>query len=204
MLKNYSKILIALFIVTLFFAVSVAAVSATVIGNGGDQGGNNGNLVNGNNFGGDGGHNCTPTPSVTLTPTPTFDPCDWNHYDARYCPPKQGNCDGKDWNKDYDGRCPTPTPTPSVTPSPTPTPTETQTSNPGGPGDGLGCATHDCSGNQVGGGSTTQAVLGASTGPTVLGLSYTSGEESFLPQLLQLFGALTSGGLGLVFFKKNA
>jgi hypothetical protein len=82
-------------------------------------------------------------------------------------------------------------------------PTEAPSTNPGGPGDGLGCATHDCSGNKVGGGSSTQAVLGASTGPQVLGLSTTSGEESFLPQWLQLFGALTSGGLGLIFFKKN-
>jgi hypothetical protein len=53
------------------------------------------------------------------------------------------------------------------------------------------------------GASTGPQVLGASTGPQVLGLSTTSGEESFLPQLIQLLGAITSGGLGLVFFKKN-
>jgi len=79
-------------------------------------------------------------------------------------------------------------------------------SNPttGGPGDGrsdnLGCGSHDCSNHP----SAQGQVLGASTGPQVLGLSTTSGEESFLPQLMQILGAITSGGLGLVFFKKNA
>jgi hypothetical protein len=48
-------------------------------------------------------------------------------------------------------------------------------------------------------------VVGGTGGPiqAVLGLSTTSGEESFLPQLIQLFGSLTSAGLGLIFFKKN-
>jgi hypothetical protein len=45
--------------------------------------------------------------------------------------------------------------------------------------------------------------LGAATGPQVLGLSTTGGEESFLPQLIQIFGAITSGGLGFIFLKKN-
>ncbi|HSD98560.1 MAG TPA: hypothetical protein VLB73_02565 [Patescibacteria group bacterium] len=53
-----------------------------------------------------------------------------------------------------------------VTPTPTNTPSNGGGSNDGG--DGLGCATHDCSGNHVGGGSSSssqpiQAVLGAST-----------------------------------------
>jgi hypothetical protein len=98
----------------------------------------------------------------------------------------------------------TPTPSPTVTPTPTATPTPTQSSNPGGPGDGrsdgLGCGSHDCSSHP----SAPQAqVLGAATGPQVLGLSTTSGEESFLPQLIQIFTALTSGGLGFIFLKKN-
>ncbi len=119
----------------------------------------------------------TPTPTVTPTPTPspTIDPCANN-------------------------ACATPTPTA------TPAPTASPSTNTGGPGDGLGCGSHDCSGNVVGGGATpptTQAVLGASTGPQVLGLSTTSGEENVLPQLIQILGALTSGGLGLFFFKKK-
>ena len=53
-----------------------------------------------------------------------------------------------------------PTATPTVTVTDTPTPTTTTTSNGGGDnGDGLGCATHDCSTHPA----TTQAVLGAST-----------------------------------------
>jgi hypothetical protein len=97
---------------------------------------------------------------------------------------------------------PTPTVTPTVTPTEIPTPTTTP-SNPGGPGDNksdnLGCSVRDCSNHP----SAQPQVLGAST-KAVLGLSTTSGEENFLPQLIQLFGAITSGGLGLVFFKKNA
>lgn len=111
--------------------------------------------------------------------------------------------------------CGTPTPTPTIdpcadnqcaTPTPTPTPTATETpSNPGGgPGDGksdnLGCSTHDCSGNPA---PSQGQVLGASTGPQVLGLSTTSGEQSALP-LLQMFGALVSGLVGFKLFKKNA
>jgi len=48
--------------------------------------------------------------------------------------------------------------------------------------------------------------VGGTGGPiqAVLGLSYTSGEESLLPQLFQIFGALTFAGLGFIFFKKNA
>lgn len=181
MFNKYSKILIAVFIVTLFFACSVLVVSANANGEGQDSiGSGSANFFDG------GGHH-------------EDNPCEKDHYgdyNDRNCIPKQGDCDDKD--RDHDDKCPTPTPAPIVA---------APSTNTGGPGDGLsdnlGCSTHDCSGNQVGGGSSTQTVLGAATGPQVLGLSYTSGEESFLPQLLQLFGALTSGGLGLVFFKKN-
>lgn len=112
-----------------------------------------------------------------------------------------------------DKPCATPTPTPSVTSTPTPTPTQEVTPTPttapstntGGPGDGrsdgLGCGSHDCSSHP----SAPQGqVLGATTGPQVLGLSTTSGEENFLPQLIQALGAVTAAGLGIKFFKKNA
>jgi hypothetical protein len=100
----------------------------------------------------------------------------------------------------------TPPVDPTVTPAPTdtitPTPTET-TTNSGGPGDGLGCATHDCSNHPSSQSSTGGQVLGASTGPQVLGLSTTSGEENYLLQLIQAAGAFVSGSLGFIFFKKN-
>lgn len=123
----------------------------------------------------------TPTPSGSPTPTPSGSPT----------PTPSGS------------PTPTPTPTPEVTP--TPTPTSTQTPGIGGPGDGssdnLGCGSHDCSGNTV---SSQGQVLGASTGPQVLGLSTTSGEsETALPfiQLVSAFG-FTSLGFGL--FRKHA
>jgi ABC-type Fe3+-siderophore transport system permease subunit len=116
-----------------------------------------------------------PTPSPTPTPTPTCTPT------------------------------PTPTVTPTVTPTPevTPTPTPTTTpSNPGGPGDNksdnLGCSVNDCSNHPA----AQPQVLGAST-KAVLGLSTTSGEENYLLQLIQSFGALTAAGLGFILFKKN-
>lgn len=161
----------------------------------------------------------TPTPTVTPTCTPTPTPTPKSYYftcdrDNDACIKVEGigesTCTTRD---DCKKVTPTPTPTPSITPTPTidpcanggcvtPTPTS---SNSGGPGDGLsdnlGCSTHDCSGNKVGGGN--QAVLGASTGPQVLGLSTTSGEENYLLQFAQIFGALISSGLGLAFFKKN-
>jgi hypothetical protein len=88
---------------------------------------------------------------------------------------------------------PTPTPTPEVTPTP---------SNPGGPGDNksdnLGCSVNDCSNHP----SAQPQVLGAST-KAVLGLSTTSGEENYLLQVILATGALVSGGLGFIFFKKN-
>jgi large repetitive protein len=47
-------------------------------------------------------------------------------------------------------------------------------SNPGGPGDNLGCGSHDCSGGTGGGGGAPSggAVLGVSTGPTFAGLTF--------------------------------
>lgn len=87
-----------------------------------------------------------------------------------------------------------PTVTPTVTPEPT-TP-------PAGHGDGLSDGGSSCPSCTQAPSSGTQAVLGASTGPAVLGLSTTSGEENYLAIFAQLFGALTSAGLGFKFFKK--
>lgn len=99
---------------------------------------------------------------------------------------------------------PTPTPTPASTPTPTPTPGATNPpSNPGGPGDGRSDGLSSCPSCTQAPQGPTQAVLGASTGPAVLGLSTTSGEEGAMP-LIQIFGAFLSAGLGLRFFKKNA
>jgi hypothetical protein len=94
---------------------------------------------------------------------------------------------------------------PEATLTPTPEVTQAPSNNGGGSSggdgksDGLGCGSHDCSGNPQ---PSSQAVLGASTGPQVLGLSTTSGEENYLLQIFQALGALTSAGLGLAFFKK--
>ena len=91
---------------------------------------------------------------------------------------------------------------PNPTPTPTATPTPAQTSNPGGSGDNksdnLGCSVNDCSNHP----SAQPQVLGTST-KAVLGLSTTSGEENYLLQVIQAAGALVSGGLGFIFFKKN-
>ena len=123
----------------------------------------------------------TPTPTVTPTITPTITPTPT--------------------------ATPTATPTPApVNPTATPTPTTTQSNNPGGSdgkSDGLGCANHDCSNHPTSSSSSQGQVLGASTGPQVLGLSATSGGENYLLQIIQLIGAFASGGLGLIFFKKN-
>jgi len=226
MFNKYSrKLLVALLIVVAFFAVSVVAVSAQINKDGQTGGpdvltnsnpnGDGSNSFNGGTKGDDnggdkdGGHDKDHS-------------CDWGHYDSRYCPPREGDCDDKD--RDHDGKCPvTPqcpttcgyqggtildghgkTTTCNATPACV-TPT-TAPSNPGGSGgsgvsDGRSDGLSSCP-------SCTQApqgqVLGASVGPQVLGLSYTSGEESVLPQLLQIFGALTSAGFGLIFLKKNA
>ena len=95
------------------------------------------------------------------------------------------------------------TPTPTVTPTPTqevtPTPTTAPSTNTSGGGDGRSDGRSD-------GLSSCPSCTQAPSGPikAVLGLSYTGGEESLLPQLFQIFGALTSAGLGFIFFKKNA
>jgi hypothetical protein len=98
---------------------------------------------------------------------------------------------------------PSPTPTPSVTPTPTqeitPTPTPQPSTNNGGGGSGVSDGRSD-------GLSSCPSCTQAPSGPikAVLGLSTTSGEENYLLQFVQLFGALTFAGLGFVFFKKNA
>lgn len=87
---------------------------------------------------------------------------------------------------------PTCTPTVTITPTTTPTPTVTPTvitSNAGGNGDtdGRGCAVHDCSGNQVGGSSTSnQAVLGTST-QAVLGASTMASTGGFAGTLMNIY-----------------
>ncbi|GEM_PF-5346452 len=112
----------------------------------------------------------SPTPTVTPTPSPTPNPSP-SHVPTPTPSPSP---------------TPTPVPTPTPTPSPTPNPTETPrggtggSSNGGGDGgdgrsDGLGCASHDCSGNAV---AVLQGqVLGASTRPEVLGLSFTGSQD---------------------------
>ena len=214
MKKYYKSLLIVLLLVGAFFALSTFVVSADN-NNSNNQNNNYGNFNDGhdnNNHDNDhhdnDNHHETPTPIITPTPTP-------GHED----------CDDRNWRRDHEDNCskPTITPTPSttITPTPMPTPMPTPTdppitptptttapsTNSGGPfDDGLGCAHHDCSGNQIGGPvstPTTQQVLGASTGPQVLGLSTTSGEENYLLQIIQAAGTLFSGGLGLIFFKKN-
>lgn len=105
---------------------------------------------------------------------------------------------------------PTPTTEPSITPelSATPTPTEeitptpTNTPNIGGPGDGLSDGRSD--GRSSGLDSSQGQVLGASTGPQVLGLS-TTGSGNILPSFLGLVVAFAFALLGYSFFnKKNA
>lgn len=82
-----------------------------------------------------------------------------------------------------------PTPEPTQTPDPTATPTPAPTENPGrggpsggpdggdGRSDGLGCGSHDCSGNTLLASVLQGEVLGISTGPAVLGLSFTGSED---------------------------
>lgn len=115
--------------------------------------------------------------SPTVTPTPTVEPCDEEEEDCEEVSPT-----------------PTATPTPSVTPTETP-------SNPGGPGDGLGCASHDCSGNQVGG--PTQAVLGTST-KAVLGLSSTASSDATQKEAMIFLGSIAMLASGIVLLRKNA
>lgn len=116
------------------------------------------------------------------------------------------NSNYTDWYNDNCDQTPTPTPTEIPTPTPTEevTPTPTQTPNVGGPGDGrsdnLGCSTHDCSGNPTSQGQ----VLGASTGPAVLGLSTTSGNNNGALAIFQIFTAFMLTATGFKFLKKNA
>lgn len=79
------------------------------------------------------------------------------------------NYPGLNWDTNgqafWNNECEEPSANPSVTPSVTPTPTNTP-SNGGGSndgGDGLGCATHDCSTHPSSSSQPIQAVLGAST-----------------------------------------
>lgn len=135
----------------------------------------------------------TPTPSTSPTPTPTQTPthyaCNSDHICEITEGPGQDSC-----NPENEGSDCIVTPTPTVTPEPT-TP-------PAGHGDGLSDGRSSCPSCTQAPSSGTQAVLGASTGPAVLGLSTTSGEENYLAIFAQLFGALTSAGLGFKFFKK--
>lgn len=140
------------------------------------------------------------------------------------CQESQRNSCNDGWHQ---GRCVTPSPSPEISPSPSPevspspipspSPEASSSATPiptpgvGGTsgdkgadgGDGLGCANRDCSGNQVGGPSSSQGeVLGASTGPAVLGLSTTSGDSSPI-SLIQF--ALSSGFIfsGFKLFRKQ-
>lgn len=119
------------------------------------------------------------------------------------------NSNYTDWYNDNCDQTPTPTPTETPTPTPTeevtPTPTPTQTPNVGGPGDGLSDGRSDGLSSCPECTKTPQGeVLGASTGPQVLGLSTTSsGSNSFL-NLFQLLGAFALSLSGFAFFKKNA
>lgn len=85
-----------------------------------------------------------------------------------------------------------------TTPTLTPTPTETP-SNPGGPGDGLGCATHDCSSHPAPQGQ----VLGAST-KAVLGLSSTSSSDASTREAILLLGSVLMLTTGFAFLRRNA
>lgn len=164
---------------------------------------------------------CDPT----STPTPTPITCQ-EVYTCSECLdyPNQGSmcsrsmheycnetydCESKDneWSCDCEVITPTPTVEPSITPTPTVESTPTPTpSNPGGPGDGLSDGRSDgrSSCPECTQAPKSAAVLGASIGPAVLGLSTTSGEQNIVLQLVQLFGALASGIAGYTFFKKNA
>ena len=99
------------------------------------------------------------------------------------------NGDGGTINCEATAACATPTPV---------------TTNTGGPGDGrsdnLGCGSHDCSNHP----STSGQVLGASTGPQVLGLSTTSGDSTTVLSLIQLAAAFGFISLGAGLFRKHA
>ena len=197
MLKKYSKNLSVLLIAIALFAFSALVVSA-----------------------------CTPTPTpttvVTPTPTPVTCPTTYTCAQCSDYPNHGAMCSHSMYNycddnyrcgyRDDQWKCNCEvTPTPTIDPCAngacvTPVPTTPPSTNSGGPGDGrsdnLGCGSHDCSGNQVGGGS--QAVLGASTGPRVLGLSTTSGDTNSLLAFGQLSLAFILSLAGFSLFRKNA
>lgn len=140
----------------------------------------------------------TPTPTRTVSPTPT---------------PKKDDCDDEDhdnfrFDNNYDhhhddDKCPSTTPTATPTPEPSVTPvvTPTDVPNPGGPGDGLGCATHDCSSHPAPS-TPTQAVLGAST--SVLGLSNTGSGDAGQKEAALFIASLALLAAGSVILRKNA
>jgi hypothetical protein len=221
MSRIYTKLFGILLIVVAFFAISAFSVSAERHDND-DQNvwchhyEGNGTCQE-NQFkscNGDWDNGKCPTVTATPTPTPTSTPKVWCHKcdDGKCQEDQKDRCNG-DWKE---GKCPTTTPT--VTPTPTqevtvtPTPTTdpgTTTSNGGGSdgksdgrSDGLGCGSHDCSGNSTS--NPSQAVLGASTGPGVLGMSTTSGDENNILSLIQVLGSLIMGFTGFKFFRKNA
>lgn len=196
-MRSFKNIFFAL---TLFSAVlflgSKAFASTIQTGDSGSNSNVNNN-INNNNIDCD----CTPTP----TPTPKV-----YHYTA--C---EQNVDGffcKDFtsNTPHDSTCKTSvdcriTPSPTPTNTPTPTPTNTP-SNPGGPGDGKSDGRSD--GRSDGKSSSPQPstggqVLGAATGPQVLGLSTTSGDNNPMSILFLLPGVVSAVG-GFAFLKKNA
>lgn len=128
--------------------------------------------------------NAIPTPSVTLTPTPTIPQGCAQDCDETPTPTITPECDGD---------CPPEeaTPTPTLTPTP---------SNPGGPGDGLSDGRSD-------GRSSTPSqgqVLGASTGPAVLGLSTTGSGTSLPLETIKFLSAIILSATGFKLFKRNA
>lgn len=131
--------------------------------------------------------NPTPTP----TPTPTQD----QHYECVRNACTLVNSAGAN-TCSSDGDC--------VTPTPTPTPTNTP-SNPGGPGDGRSDGRSDGLSSCP---SCTQApqgqVLGASTGPAVLGLSTTDSGNNIYISLFQILAALAFATAGFKISQKHA
>lgn len=91
-----------------------------------------------------------------------------------------------------DHPCATSTPTPVATS--TPAPTDNNSNNNGGGDDGLGCATHDCSGNHVA--SPQGQVLGAST------MAGTGSFDEMVYQAIMTVGA-TLSAFGIKGLKKS-
>lgn len=137
----------------------------------------------------------TPTPSISPTPAPQ---CKHENAECSINDSQKMCCEGLtcmiDDNPSGNGHCeksseeptPTPTPTPTSTVEPTPTSSSNSSSSGNDGGDGLGCATHDCSGNVIPQGQ----VLGAST------MAGTGSFNSMLYQaIMGLGGIITSFGL---------